>query len=347
MMKKLSLLFSILILFSCTTRVNVEENKNDFNQKRIDGKRIFLYKGEPFTGIVYDTFKDTDQTRYEEEYTDGVKDGFSRAYSEDGEIMEEENYKNGIKHGEFFEKFENGNLYIQGEYTMGEKTGSQKKYYENGQIKEDFNFNESSERIGEQKKYFENGQLKEYRKYSDKSERVGDYFEYYENGQIKESGQYDIIDNEGRRVGVWKEYYESGVVYRISPHDKKGDRNGVFISFTEESDTLSFETYKNDKYNGEKVEFNKGKRSNVKNYKDDKLDGLFENYNYYDRKGSYLEETGNYKKGEKVGIWKEYSRSYRTNEVYLTRTYEYDSNGKKVEHISYNSDGSVEYKLKY
>lgn len=346
-MKKIFLLVTSLILISCTTRVNVNENENDFKQTNIDGKRILLYKGEPFTGVLYNNYKDTDQIEFEEEYTDGVLDGISRNYSETGEIVYESNYKGGVKHGLYFEKYNNGNFRIQREYTMGEKSGPQKRYFENGQIEEDFNYNESSKRVGEQKKYFENGQIREYIKYSDKSERVGDYFEYYENGQIKESGQYDIIDNKGQRVGVWKEYYESGVVRNINPYDKKGDRNGVYISFTEESDTLRFETFKNDKSNGEKVEFSKGKRSRVENYKDDKLDGLIETYNNYDKKGRYLTETGNYKKGKKVGVWKEYSRSRRTNEVYLSNTYEYDSNGKRIEYISYNTDGSVDYRTKY
>lgn len=53
------------------------------------GGGVWLYHGEPFTGIIYFIFPNTNQLSGESEFKDGILDGRQAEYWENGNIKEE------------------------------------------------------------------------------------------------------------------------------------------------------------------------------------------------------------------------------------------------------------------
>jgi antitoxin component YwqK of YwqJK toxin-antitoxin module len=94
----------------------------------------------------------------EHHYEHGVRDGVSRLYYTTGELMTEWVYRNDKRHGPSLGYFKNGRLKDKGMYQDDLLEGTVLKYYPNGVIKARMNFKRDLLE-GESTIYFKNGQV--------------------------------------------------------------------------------------------------------------------------------------------------------------------------------------------
>lgn len=142
-MKKILMLSTILtmvLITSCTTRVNEITQKSDLSwaeetvtlsNGREEG--VLLYKGKPFSGVLFGLY-DQGHLNYEYEYQDGLMHGPSNEYDYDDYLEEETIYNRGVREGSYTQWFENGQIYISGNYTNGKKSGIWTDYDRDGNI---------------------------------------------------------------------------------------------------------------------------------------------------------------------------------------------------------------------
>ncbi len=150
----------------------------DVYEKRVDGKLV--YRGDstvPFTGIF--GYVSLDKVQFYETYVDGLLDGETVWFSENGIKMVSENYKKSKLNGE------------------------QRSYYENGKLKSIVNY--SNDKIDGVVFYDKNGKEK-YK--SIFKNGTGNWKYYWTNGNLFEEGKYVNY----KKDGVWKRYTESGKV---------------------------------------------------------------------------------------------------------------------------------------
>ena len=160
----------------------------------------------------------------------------------------------------------------------------------------------------------------------------GQYNEYYSNGNMFTSGKY----NNGKKEGLWKIYTESGLLWK------------------------SYE-FKNDELNGQYISYyaSAGTKEIVGNYKNNKLDG---SWNEYYSNGN-RRKSGEYLNGEKTGVFTEWFSNgvkksvinYTNDEVNGKMTvyyengtpfYEADINGREGNVKGYNQNGTVSFEGK-
>lgn len=108
----------------------------------------------------------------------------------------------------------------------------------------------------------------------------------------------------GSADGEWIDFVEGKISEKTTV--KKGKKDGLYERFSPSGEVLETGNYIDDKKEGvwSKKEYNKNNeviRWSKKSYKDNKLDGEYENFEInLDRK---IYEKGNYKKGLKEGLW--------------------------------------------
>jgi len=152
-MKKIGLLIGILFLTIFTALAQ--------DIKEIDG---IYYKGDtPFTG-TYTVKFDNGKPKIVMNLVDGMKEGETNVYFQNGELNEirsyrknamdgtwvtyneykvkvaEARYLNGKKDGKWYIWDDNGTLIYELEYTGGEKTGIWKNYDKNGKVISERNY---------------------------------------------------------------------------------------------------------------------------------------------------------------------------------------------------------------
>jgi uncharacterized protein len=113
-------------------------------------------------------------------YSNGMKNGLSRTYYENGKIQEEAYFKNNVKNGLAQWYNNSGKLMAIYNYNNGQFEGFQKTFYDNDSIQAVSGYS--------------NNVLN------------GEYKEYYRNGKIKVSGTY----LNGVKEGIWIDYDEMG-----------------------------------------------------------------------------------------------------------------------------------------
>lgn len=94
--------------------------------------------------------------REETEYRYGKKDGWSKAYLEDGTLESKIHFKNGLQDGMAYWYYKNGNIGIERFFIKGKRYGCGKFYYENGKL-EGYNIYDFSEKVMYLLAYDENG----------------------------------------------------------------------------------------------------------------------------------------------------------------------------------------------
>ncbi|MDB4170527.1 toxin-antitoxin system YwqK family antitoxin [Polaribacter sp.] len=264
--RSITVLFCLILFTSCTKSIDRKKEKSYIEER----KGIIYYKDEPFTGEMFENYKNG-QLQLKENYKDGVRNGVFESYYENGQLAEKENYKFGDRDGSYEGYFESGQLKSKENYKDGVRNGEFESYYENGQLN-----GKLSE--GEYKSYYENGQLKENYKYGNSD---GLYEGYYENGQLAEKGSYKPVEitselveqiNQAKLVWGLEELapLASGVILL---------RNGVFISNHNNGQLFLKTNYKDGKRNGlYESYYENGQLAEKYNYKDGNSDGLFESY---------------------------------------------------------------------
>jgi antitoxin component YwqK of YwqJK toxin-antitoxin module len=214
----------------------------------------------------------------------GKKDGISKSFDKDGNIIEAAFYKNGYllaqggiidQEGLFQGKWENyylnGNLKSKGEYKDGKKFGKWTYYFTNGEVEQEGYFNKNGEYTGEWKWYYENGNLLRKEEYK-RGKREGFLEEYSIDSELITKGDYF----DGEKEGPW--------FYKLNDHREEGEyrygqRDGEWVHY-HLNDKISFEG----------------------SYIDGAPEGK---HKYYNEEGVLIKEE-NYRYGEKHGKWKWY-----------------------------------------
>ena len=217
----------------------------------------------------------------------GLLDGESREYYEEGDIKSISSFKNNVANGLFISYYQNGNIKDKQNYKNGNGEGEGLFYYENGQLEEKY-FMKNGKLDGEAINYFEDGKIRnksifkdgvllEEEVYQDneiikntfKNEEIVQQDIYSKNKVLKakkfflENGKMKIISyyengNKEEEVFVINElldgealvYYPSG---KLKEKDffKNGKREGEAIIYYENENVKQKSLFKNDKREGD------------------------------------------------------------------------------------------------
>ena len=237
--------------------------------------------------IVTDEFPNGLLKQYFTFNKDGLLDGESRQYYEEGEIKSVSPFKNNVADGIFISYYQNGNIKEKHTYKNGNEEGEGLFYYENAKLEEKY-FMKNGKLDGEAIAYFEDGKIRnksifkdgvkleeeaykddEIRKNTFKNGEIVQQDIYSKNKKLKakkfflENGKTKIISyyengNKQEEVFVINElfdgealvYYPSG---KLKEKDffKKGKREGETIIYYENGNAKQKSTFKNDKREGD------------------------------------------------------------------------------------------------
>jgi len=282
--------------------------------------------------VVTDEFSNGLLKQYFTFNKDGLLDGDSRQYYEEGDIKSISPFKNNIANGTFISYYQNGNIKEKHTYKNGNEEGEGIFYYENGKLEEKY-FMKNGKLDGEAVNYFEDGKIKnkaifkdgvtleeeiykdnEIRKNTFKNEEIVQQDIYSKNKILKakkfflENRKMKIISyyengNKEEEVFVINElfdgeafkYYPSGKL-RNKSFFKDGKREGESLTYYENGKLKTKILYKNGVRNGEAAEYYESGIIKQKAYFiNDKLE---KEDLYYDEKGN-LTKTEIYKNGIK------------------------------------------------
>ena len=237
--------------------------------------------------IVTDEFPNQLLKQYFIFNKNGLLDGESREYYEEGDIKSISPFKNNIPDGIFISYYQNGNIKEKHTYKNGNEEGEGLFYYENAKLEEKY-FMKNGKLDGEATAYFEDGKIRnksifkdgikleeetykddEIRKNTFKNAEIVQQDIYSKNKKLKakkfflENGKTKIISyyengNKQEEVFVINElfdgealvYYPSG---KLKEKDffKKGKREGETIIYYENGNAKQKSTFKNDKREGD------------------------------------------------------------------------------------------------
>ena len=151
------LLLIVLVFFiGCNpnNRLVVHEESKDF-----DGfSKQTTYKGDVFSGIVYNTNEDRD-TLLIGEYKNGLKHGVWKTFYPNGSLKERRFYKKGLKVGLYEGFYNDGAKNFVFMFKNGEYNGTNSLWTKDGQLIEEFNYKMGRE-FGSQKVWYLDGKIK-------------------------------------------------------------------------------------------------------------------------------------------------------------------------------------------
>ena len=240
----------------------------------------------------------------------GLLDGESRQYYEEGDIKSISPFKNNVADGVFISYYQNGNIKEKHIYKNGNKEGEGIFYYENGKLEEKY-FMKNGKLDGEAINYFEDGKIRnksifkdgvlleeeiykdnEIRKNTFKNGEIVQQDIYSKNKILKakkfllENGKMKIISyyengNKQEEIFVMNElfdgdafaYYPSG---KLKEKDffKNGKREGEAIIYYENGNVKQKSLFKNNKREGDlSMYYPSGKLLQTEKYVNGKEEG--------------------------------------------------------------------------
>lgn len=302
-----------------------------------------LYASDKREGTAYQYFPGG-SVKLTIPYNSGKKDGLSREYDANGNIITLYEYNNdflisrqrinrvdkdGLKQGDWKEFYENGNLKREFTYRDDNMHGYYKEYsdngillvtmlYDNGSIVEE-NVDDDPE-IEIVNRYNERGDLI----YSGPFRRdtpVGVH-RIYDEGNLTNSFVYNdngvkmsegIVDEEGNRQGQWKLLFESGAVKESGAY-LNNRRSGQWKFFDEEGKIVQVGSFINGRAEGKWVwYYEDGSLLREEDYYQGRRDGSFTEYS---ASGEII-SSGSYADGEKNGPWVYTVGDYREEGNYI------------------------------
>ena len=127
--------------------------------KGFDGfSKQTTYKGEVFSGIVFNTNEDKD-TILIGEYKGGLKHGVWKTFYPNGSLKERRFYKKGLKVGLYEGFYNDGAKNFVFMFKSGEYNGTNSLWTKEGQLIEEFNYKMGRE-FGSQKVWYLDGKIK-------------------------------------------------------------------------------------------------------------------------------------------------------------------------------------------
>jgi antitoxin component YwqK of YwqJK toxin-antitoxin module len=274
--QKISFVFVLVLLSSCSRQdsniientSNASSSANKFKyEETYDYGELKLFKSSnlPVTGFVQSFDSEKGYLSNESYYINGIKNGLSTSYYEDGKESRSEYYLNGQLNGLSEVWHANGRKSSEGSYINGEPDGKQVAWYEDGKLNAIHNY-KNGRLIGWQRSFNEDGTLL--------------YETNLKNGNGKIA--YKIPNTE---IEILKNYVNGEIVF-----PENGTSNEGFIEYT----------YLNGEIVRIKIEQNKVVTQEQEwTFKNSLLNG--EHKNYY--ASGKIEEQANYINGLENGIW--------------------------------------------
>jgi uncharacterized protein len=290
--------------------------------------------------------------RSEGYYKSGIKNGYFKEYSEDGNLKTVSKYIDGVLQKEAAEiakldvkteYYSNGQIKKRGSYKNNISEGISREYspegkiiaskiYLDGIVIGDGIVDENGVKQGPWKEYHDGGELRSVGKYVN-GLKIGEWKFYYKNGKLEQTGVY--LKNE-KPDGEWKWYYDNGNLWMEEFYDG-GLENGMMTEYSDSGtviakgnyvdgledsswvyqmgDTKVQGSYKEGKREGTwKYYYDNGNLNFSGKYIDDNADGK---HSYYWDNGK-LREEGFYIMGRREGEW--YKFNY-DGTLFLTTTY--------------------------
>lgn len=283
------------------------------------------------TGKWIEYYGDRNKVKSEVNYRNGIKEGISKEYDEQGNLKKLDQYENGVINDTVQEfafidirtiYHENGTKKLIGGYANEKKQGIFREYDntpDSGKIINSF--------IYDQDVLLSEGIIDNYGTY------IGPWKIYYPTGELKEEGEYV----NGVKEGEWRYYYKNGSLEQKGKY-VKSKIHGTWVWFYENNKKHREESYRFGKEEGITTEYD-----SVGNIitKGEYLAGLKDGEWYYDL-GDHIEK-GRYSGGEREAEW-----------VYI-----YKENGKisfkgkyknglaEGKHVYYYKNGRVDMEGKY
>jgi uncharacterized protein len=283
---------------------------------------------------------------------DSLKQGKWVTFYENGNLQTEGYYSAGIKNGYFKEYSPDGNLLSITKYVNGEiqkdaaeltKLDIKREYYDDGQLKKLGSYKDDVPE-GITREYAEDGKITSSKIYK-KGVIVGDgivdasglkqgpWKEYYDTGELKGVGKYF----NGMKIGEWKFYYKNGKVEQTGKYLKNETPDGEWIWYHENGNVLRDELFSEGLENGPMTEYSD---SGTVISKGEYVDGLEEGVWTYQL--GDIKAEGSYKEGKRTGVWKywydngnlNFEGSYLDDNADGKHTFYWD-NGKIKEEGSY------------
>ncbi len=289
-----------------------------------------LYAADKRQGLAYMYFPDG-SIRQTIPYLDGKKQGLSKEYDEEGNIITLYEYNNdfmisrerinrkdsdGVRQGPWIEFNDGGNIIKEMTYREGLLHGYYKEYnergiltvamlYDNGKIVEG-NVEDNPE-IEIQNRYDTNGNLIYSGPYKT-GIPVGIHREYNADGTVKSSVIYNdqgvkvsegIVTEDGRRNGEWKNFFENDNIREKGEYDNNR-RTGDWTFYNNEGQIIQTGQYRNGRPEGLwKWYYTDGNILREEEYYQGNRDGKFIEYS----KDKEIISEGQYLDGEKNGYW--------------------------------------------
>ena len=185
--------------------------------------------------IVTDEFPNQLLKQYFIFNKNGLLDGESREYYEEGDIKSISHFKNHIPDGVFISYYQNGNMEEKYAYVNGQANGECLSYYENGKLEERY-FLKNGEIDGEAFAYYPSGKL-EVKDFFKDGKKEGESIFYHENGNIKQKSTF----KNGKREGDLFIYFPSGKLRQTEKYIN-GKIEGEVIEYYE-SGTIKEKAY--------------------------------------------------------------------------------------------------------
>ena len=207
--------------------------------------------------IVTDEFPNGLLKQYFTFNKNGLLDGESRQYYEEGEIKSVSPFKNNVANGTFISYYQNGNIKEKHTYKDGNEEGEGIFYYENGKLEEKY-FMKNGKLDGEAINYFEDGKIKnkaifkdgvtlEEEVYKDNEVRKNTF----KNGEIVKQDIYSknkilkakklLLENEKMKI---ISYYENGNIEQKA-YFVNGKQEKEHFFYDEKGNLIKTEIYKN------------------------------------------------------------------------------------------------------
>jgi len=302
-------------------------------------------------------------------HDDGM-DGLKITRYPDGAKQSEVRYKKGQLDGPWTRWWPNGKVQGEGQYKDGKAVGTEVFYYQNGGKEVETEYDGDKKHVTP---YYETGQKHEERIVVGPSEKL---IKYYPSGKKQLEEDYE----DGVLNGVHIEWYPSGQ-RKAEKHYKDGKLDGLYSDWNEKGGLALRGTYKNDQWLGRvgttQVDVNErdkagrpikvgkmingkfagtvfewypnGQKKHEEEYQDDKLNGLYTNWN---EKGE-TELQGIYKNGDYIGRsdalavvaieernseGKPLKVGKNINDKFSGKVYDWYPNGQKKHEAEYKED---------
>lgn len=254
------------------------EKTSTYSKGKLNGAYVYYY--------------DNGKVNVAGQYEDGLKSGTWKWFTNKGTNDMEGNFQAGKQNGRWTYWYPTGELSYTAEYSNDLKTGTWTYLYKDGSV-------------------FKKGEFKE-------DKKNGKWETWYEDGTLLLSGEY----KNGLEEGNWKNFWETGKLKNETTFTA-GILEGKWLSFYPTGKPKLTGEYENGFKTGEWIEyFENGKPASVGNYKiiKDKSkmeDGIMKDHFVYESvkdghwttfsdKDFKRTEEGDYKNGEKDGLWMAY-----------------------------------------